>query len=61
MFLEYINDARHIWIVCIGVPYGMNVWQVGAVLNRMVPSKILGRREKSLFTGKVTASSGVQD
>ena len=28
-FLEYANDAAHIWKVRIGVPYGMNIWQVG--------------------------------
>ena len=28
-FLEYINDPAHIWTVCIGVPYGTALWQVG--------------------------------
>ena len=28
-FLEYINDEAHKWVVCIGVPYGMSMWQVG--------------------------------
>ena len=28
-FLEYINDAWHEWAVCIGVPYGTSLWQVG--------------------------------
>jgi len=28
-FLEYINDDQHKWTVCIGVPYGTNLWQVG--------------------------------
>ena len=28
-FLNYINDAGHQWVVCIGVPYGTATWQVG--------------------------------
>jgi hypothetical protein len=28
-FLEYIRDESHKWTVCIGVPYGTNLWQVG--------------------------------
>ena len=27
-FLEYINDERHKWNVCLGVPYGTALWQV---------------------------------
>ena len=27
-FLEYINNACHEWMVCIGVPYGTHIWQV---------------------------------
>ena len=28
-FLSYINDEAHPWAVCIGVPYGTALWQVG--------------------------------
>ena len=28
-FLEYINNSQHKWCVCIGVPYGTSMWQVG--------------------------------
>ena len=28
-FLRYINTYPHIWNVCIGVPYGTAIWQVG--------------------------------
>lgn len=28
-FLEYINNPWHKWDVCIGVPYGTALWQVG--------------------------------
>ena len=27
-FLSYINDDKHKWSVCIGVPYGTHLWQV---------------------------------
>ena len=27
-FLQYINDPKHRWNVCIGVPYGTAFWQV---------------------------------
>jgi hypothetical protein len=26
--LKYINDSDHQWSVCLGVPYGMHIWQV---------------------------------
>jgi hypothetical protein len=28
-FLKYINDKSHPWTVCLGVPYGTHIWQVG--------------------------------
>lgn len=28
-FLSYINDENHKWRVCLGVPYGTSLWQVG--------------------------------
>ena len=28
-FLEYISDPDHEWAVCIDVPYGTALWQVG--------------------------------
>jgi hypothetical protein len=28
-FLEYINSTSHCWSVCIGVPYGTSLWQIG--------------------------------
>jgi hypothetical protein len=27
--LDYVNDQAHPWSVCIGVPYGTALWQVG--------------------------------
>jgi len=36
-FLSYINSAGTKWVVCIGVPYGTALWQVGdsAEQNRL--------------------------
>jgi hypothetical protein len=28
-FLKYIRDEQHPWTVCIGLPYGTHLWQVG--------------------------------
>ena len=28
-FLKYINNPKDNWVVCIGVPYGTALWQVG--------------------------------
>ena len=28
-FLQYINTPRDHWVVCIAVPYGTALWQVG--------------------------------
>ena len=28
-FLKYINEQEDNWIVCLGVPYGTDLWQVG--------------------------------
>ena len=28
-FLEYINHPDHQWCVCLGVPYGTSLWQIG--------------------------------
>ncbi len=29
LFLQYINNPKDYWVVCIGVPYGTALWQVG--------------------------------
>ncbi len=29
LFLDYINNPSSKWTVCIGMPYGTNLWQVG--------------------------------
>ena len=25
----YVRDIKHEWMICFGVPYGTNLWQVG--------------------------------
>ena len=45
-FLSYIHDARHIWIVCLGVPYGTHLWQMGD------SSEMNGKYKMALTTGK---------
>jgi hypothetical protein len=46
VFLEYVNDARHKWTVCIGVLYGMNVWQVGDGAKQNGAFKITRKKRK---------------
>jgi hypothetical protein len=29
LLLDYVNSKETKWTVCIDVPYGMNLWQVG--------------------------------
>ena len=39
-FLEYINDDQHKRTVCIGIPYGTNLWQLGDSLQQNGAFKI---------------------
>jgi hypothetical protein len=52
-FLEYITDPDHPWKVCIGVPYGTALWQVGdsveqngryKIVSSMIKKQILRKR-----------------
>jgi hypothetical protein len=49
-FLEYINDSDHRWSVCIGVPYGTSLWQVGDSVyqNGQFKVRITVKKEKIL-------------
>ncbi len=49
-FLEYINDSKHRWSVCIGVPYGTSLWQVGDSVyqNGQFKVRITVKKEKIL-------------
>jgi len=38
-FLEYINNPMHMWKMCIGVPYGTSIWQVGDSAEQMGASR----------------------
>ena len=50
--MEYVNAADTKWTVCIGVPYGTNLWQVGdsAQQNGAYKSRLM--LEKSLLLQK---------
>ena len=53
-FLEYINDDKHRWNVCIGVPYGTSLWQIGDSSEQNGVFKMLMAIEKSnLFNARV--------
>jgi hypothetical protein len=45
-YLEYVNDARNKWTVCIGVPYGTNLWQVDDSAEQNGAFKIAGEKRK---------------
>ncbi len=49
MFLEYINDARYKWRVYFGIPYGMNVWQVGDHAEQNSAFKITWKKRKEFI------------
>ena len=52
-FLSYINDAAHKWVVCIGVPYGTSLWQVGDSSEQNGAYKMaLARIKKQLLKRK---------
>ena len=34
-FLQYVNKKKTEWAVCIGVPYGTSLWQVGDSSQKM--------------------------
>ena len=58
--LEYISNANHKWMVCIGDPYGTSLWQVAdskeqngsfKIAMSMVKSEILKKR-LTLYMGQ---------
>ena len=46
MFVNYINDQRHTWKVCLGVPYATTLWQVGDASEQNGMVKLEWYREK---------------
>jgi len=60
-FLQYINNKDHEWSVCIGVPYGTHLWQVGdaASMNgtfkigiTKAKEELLAAKEKRFMSSK---------
>ena len=47
LFIEYVNNARHRWKVCLGVPYATTLWQVGDASEQNGKAKIEWYREKA--------------
>ena len=52
-FLQYITDPSHPWKVCIGVPYGTAIWQIGdsveqngryKITSSVIKQRLLRRR-----------------
>ena len=49
-FLRYINDPDTKWSVCIGVPYGTSLWQVGDSSQQNGKFKVLiTKKKRELF------------
>ena len=46
-FIDYINDERHQWKVCFGVPYVTTIWQVGDASELNGNFKVEWYREKA--------------
>ena len=46
-FIHYINDERHQWKVCFGVPYATTIWQVGDASELNGNFKVEWYREKA--------------
>ena len=53
-FLSYVIDPRHEWVVCIGVPYGTALWQVGDSSEQNGSYKVALARAKSELISKKT-------
>ena len=51
-FLEYITDPDHPWKVCIGVPYGTAIWQIGDSVHQNGRYKIRTSMRKKLILRK---------
>ena len=51
-FLKYINDTKHKWVVCIGVPNGTSIWQVGDSNEQNGTYKMYCSEYKKMLTSK---------
>ena len=57
-FLTYINSNPHLWVVCISVPYGTSIWQVGDskeqngsfnIVLGVVKSELVKKRQSTAY------------
>ena len=48
-FLEYINHPDHKWAICIGVPYGTALWQVGDAAEQNGHFNIMSVKAKRII------------
>ena len=53
-FLRYMNDPATKWTVCIGVPYGMNLWQVQSSAQQNGAFKMALKKIKQHIIDKKT-------
>jgi hypothetical protein len=53
LFLDYVNDPKYRWTVCIGVPYETHIWQVAdsSELNGAFKMGVT-RTEKAIYNAK---------
>jgi len=51
-FLSYINNPKHKWVVCIGVPNGTSLWQVGDSTEQNGCYKMYCSEYKTKLTSK---------
>ena len=51
-FLSYVNDPMHKWVVCIGVPNGTSLWQVGDSTEQNGCFKMYCSEYKNKLTSK---------
>jgi hypothetical protein len=50
--LPYVNNPDHRWFVCIGVPYGTALWQVGDSMEQNGSFKMSMNRMKEFLLQK---------
>ena len=65
IFLKYINTPEDHWVVCLGVPYGTALWQVGDSKEQngsfnmaltKAKQQLLQFREKKCLSGKLVST-----
>ena len=52
-FLRYINNDSTKWNVCIGMPYGTALWQVGDSSQQNGKFKVLLTKKKEMFEARM--------